>query len=268
MNKTISFFLIAGLLLFGCAADTQQVPEQPSEAPQVPDTTYDEDTYVPEAPEEEPDGEDEVSEPGPAVTQQKANVLILGRSVAYAWMEEYMGLPWECDDEECATGGPRGTYQGHYLIYYELDYPPEIARSAATGADTYGQDADTVFFKFCFVDFAADDTLQNARDNEQLVEDVYQYIVVDRGKKLIVGNALPQVSAHTEPALVSNHKAYNAWLDDFAATHDDVEVLDLYGTLADSSGNLKPNYAVDPQDSHLNNDAYAAITPQFMDLLE
>lgn len=259
MNRVFTFILIAGLL-FGCTAETQDAqPEQPSvPADEIPDAVQDE---TPEANDEAPG----VSEPPSAA--QSADVLLLGRSVAYGWTE-YMGLPWECDDEECATGSPRGEYGGHYFIYYELDYPPEIAQSAADGVDFYGQDAETVFFKFCFVDFAADDTLQNAKDNEGLVEDVYQYVVVDRGKKLIVGNALPQVAADTEPALVSNHKEFNSWLDNFAATHEDVEVLDLYGMLSAPDGSLKAEYAVDAHDSHLNTAGYDAITPEFLELLE
>lgn len=194
-------------------------------------------------------------------------VLLTGRSVANGWTE-YMGLPWECDDEECATGSPRGEYNGYYFMYYGLDYPPDIAMSAARGADLYGSDADVVFFKFCFVDFASDDTLQNAHDNERLVEDVYQYIVVDRHKKLIVGNALPQVSRDSDQHLVANHREFDAWLDEFAATHENVQVLDLNGMLTNSDGSLKSQYAMSSEDSHLNLEGYEKITPQFIALLE
>jgi hypothetical protein len=271
MYRDMMAILLAGLLLFGCIGPGGTSVEQPSDAtgegPQQP-AAYDAGTGAADG---GSDADAQASGPpsamdGPASVQD-GKVLIMGRSVAYHWME-YLGFDWTCDDEECATGSPRGTYEGYDLIYYELDYPPDIARSAAEGVDLYGDDAGVVFFKFCFVDFAADDTLQNAKDNEALVEDVYEYIVIDRGKKLIIGNALPQVSAHTEPALLSNHQEFNSWLDGFAASHEDVQVLDLNGILSDSGGSLKPGYAISSDDSHLTSAAYAEMTSEFMDLLK
>lgn len=261
MDRRIIVILISGLLLFGCngTVDTEQPQEQVEENETTEDVTENQtEENVSE------DMETDDAEPAPVEGEK---VLIMGRSVAYHWME-YLGFEWTCDDEECATGSPRGNYDDYYFIYYELEYPPEIATSAADGVDMYGTDAEVVFFKFCFVDFAADDTLQNAYDNEELAEDVYQYVVVDRGKKLIIGNALPQVSGDTEPALVENHKEFNTWLDNFASTHDNVQVLDLNGILADSSGNLKEEYAVSSNDSHLTEAAYDEIMPEFMALLE
>jgi hypothetical protein len=263
MNKNIVVILIIGLTLFGCNGPEDTTVEQPS-APSEVDETKENLTDEVSEPIETDDEENDSIETTP---DEGNKVLILGRSVAYDWMN-YLDLEWTCDDEECATGSPRGNYDDYYFIYYELDYPPDIARSAADGADLYGSDADVVFFKFCFVDFASDESLQNAKDNEKLVEDVYQYIVVDRGKKLIVGNALPQVSAHTDSALVSNQKHFNNWLDNFASTNDDIQVLDLYGTLADSNGNLNSEYAVASDDSHLTDSAYDEITPEFLDLIE
>lgn len=273
MTKTILLLMVFGLLFFGCtgpspSADTG-APGQGS-PPEQPETPHEEpETGEHEEPEAQPETEPEPEDEEPAETQpvDGNKVLMTGRSVAYHWME-YMGLEWTCDDEACHTGSPRGTYDDYYFIYYELDYPPEIATSAAEAVDTYGTDAEVVFFKFCFVDFAADLELQNARANEALAEDAYEYIVVDRGKKLIIGNALPQVSAHTEPALVDNHREFNDWLNGFAASHDNVQVLDLYGMLSDSSGNLRSEYAVSADDSHLTEAAYAVITPELLRLVE
>ncbi|MBU0532156.1 hypothetical protein KKB44_01550 [Candidatus Micrarchaeota archaeon] len=246
MNRYLIVLLALSFLFFGCSG-----PAAPIEQANV---TVEEQQSV--SAEENSNGEEL------EVTENK--VLILGRSVAYGWME-YLGFEWTCDDEECYTGSPRGTYEDYYFIYYELDYPPEIADSAIEGVDTYGTDAEVIFFKFCFVDFTADD--ETIQLNEQLVEDVYQGVVVEHNKKLIVGNALPMVAQDTEPALVTNHRNYNQWLDNFAATHDNVEVLDLYGILSDSNGNLRSDYALATDDSHLNDVAYAEITSQFMDLL-
>ncbi|MBU1681693.1 hypothetical protein KKE38_02650, partial [Candidatus Micrarchaeota archaeon] len=92
-------------------------------------------------------------------------------------------------------------------------------------------------------------------------------VVTKRNRKLIVGNALPMVSEYNDPLLVSDHKAYNAWLADFAASHDGIEVMDFYGEVAASDGSLKSEYAVASDDSHWNNKAYAAVTPDFLELL-
>jgi len=272
MKRSLFLILIAGLLLLGCtgpappasqpSAPTDEVSGPSESAPAAEDTGEAVDT----APAAETSEEGSALEPL-AVPFEGEKVLLLGRSVAYHWTE-YLGLEWTCDDEECATGGPRGYYDDRYFIYYELDYPPDIATSAARGVDLYGQDADVVFFKFCFVDFASDEGHQNAKDNIALAEDVYQYVVVDRHKKLIFGNALPQVSQDTDQALLENQKEFDDWLEQFAASHDDIQVLDLNGMLTDEDGNLRSDYAVSSDDSHLSDAGYDRITPQFMALLD
>ncbi len=188
----------------------------------------------------------------------KTDVLMLGRSVAYGWAE-YMGLEWQ-EDESYA-----GEYGGRTFRYLHMDYPPDIDDSAIRAMETY--DYDVVFFKLCFVDFGTEygDMLA---DDEQYVENVYEEAVVRRGKKLIVGNALPQVSRDTTPGMRQNHQEYNRWLNEFASTHEGVYVLDIYGTLADGSGNLKSSYAASYDDSHPNSAGYAALTPRFMDVVD
>ncbi|MCP4646186.1 MAG: hypothetical protein GY852_00425 [bacterium] len=278
MYKNLVLILLVGLLLFGCPStkdgtspakevDEETFPnEEHTEPPQTESTEQDEST---ETTEPEPSKEDstEPDTPDTTVTPGDENsILLLGRSVTFYWTE-YMGLEWICDDEECATGSPRGEYEGHDFIYYELDYPPEIANSAAAGVDLYGSEAEFVFFKLCFVDFEPDESGELLARNKRMVEDAYTEIVTTRGKTMVVGNALPMVAQHTEPMLVSDHLAYNSWLNDFASTHDDIYVLDLYGILADSNGALKPEYAVSSEDSHLTNAAYDEITPEFFAII-
>jgi len=187
----------------------------------------------------------------------KDDLLLLGRSVSQGWAD-YMGLEW--DDNNTMSG----TYQGYRIRRYEVESPPDIATSAATGMGMF--DSDIVFFKLCFVDFSgdADDGLV---EDEGYVQQVYAEAVTKRHRKLIVGNALPQVSADSGPGLVYNHKEYDKWLDDFAKTHKDIYVLDLNGMLTDSSGALRSDYAIAPDNSHLNSDAYARITPELMGLV-
>jgi hypothetical protein len=191
-------------------------------------------------------------------TAGKTSVLMLGRSVAYGW-SEYMGLEWQEDESYV------GEYGGKTFRYLHMDYPPDIDDSAIRAMETY--DYDVVFFKLCFVDFGSEygDMLA---DDKQYVQNVYNEAVVMRHKKLVVGNALPQVSRDTTPGLKQNHQEYNRWLSEFASTHEGVYVLDLYGMLADSNGALKSGYATSYEDSHPNSAGYDRITPAFMDKLD
>ncbi|MBU1166599.1 hypothetical protein KKF81_06605 [Candidatus Micrarchaeota archaeon] len=292
MNKYI-LLLMLGILLFGCTNNNPDATDNTGPSGQdlngndnvqpQDDTTQVEvdDTQVDQTNDDEQsqmeDQEQSASEDNGVVNEEddgtvpqtsgNKKALILGRSVSYNWME-YLGMEWQCDDDECATGTIRGEYQGYDFVYYGLEYPPEIDDSAIVGIETYGNDADVVFFKLCFVDFGPDDSGQLAYDNFAYVENVYNEIVVNRHKRMIVGNALPVVSAETQPDLVSVHRQYNQLLDNFAATHDGIQVLDLYGMTSNSNGALRSDYAVSYDDSHLNGAAYAVITPRFMELLE
>jgi lysophospholipase L1-like esterase len=169
-----------------------------------------------------------------------------------------MGLEWQEDESYV------GEYDGKNIRYHEVSSPPDIVDSSITMLDEY--DSDIVFFKLCFVDFGEEQGDRLAED-EQYIQQIYNEVVTKRHRKLIVGNALPQVSMYTTSGMKSNHKAYNQWLSQFASTHSDIQVLDLYGMLSDSSGNLKAGYAVSSDDSHLNDAAYAKITPAFMDAI-
>lgn len=188
----------------------------------------------------------------------KTEVLMLGRSVAYGW-SEYMGLEWQEDESYY------GTYEGKKIRYLHMDYPPDIDDSAIRAIRTY--DPDIVFFKLCFVDFSTEYGDMLAEDKEY-VENVYREAVMNRHKRLIVGNALPQVSRDTTSGLKQNHQEYDRWLDEFASTHANVSVLDLHGMLSDGSGALRSDYASSYEDSHPNRAGYARITPAFMGQVE
>jgi hypothetical protein len=198
---------------------------------------------------------------GPAATVPqtagKDDLLLLGRSVSQGWAE-YMGLGW---DENNTMSG---TYQGYRIRRFEVDPPPDIADSAARGMDRF--DSDIVFFKLCFVDFSGDANVSLAED-EGYVAKVYDEAVTKRHRKLIVGNALPQVAADTGDGLRYNHEKYDEWLGNFASTHKGIYVLDLYGLLADSNGALRADYEMAPDNSHLNSVAYARITPELMSII-
>jgi len=276
MRKLLFLLLVAGILLFGCVESQSLVnntagtleneaakniggPKANETGISANATSMNE--SVPAA------GISKTNETQKTDLYEAKTVLMLGRSVTNGWME-YFGAEYVCADEECSIGTYEANYSGYRIIYYEMETPPQIIASAIGGLDEYGNMAETVFFKLCFDDFESDESGDNLKRNEGYVESIYNEVVVKRNKTLIVGNALPKVSEYTDQELVSNHRAYNQWLDGFARTHKDMEVLDLYGILSEPDGSLKSPYSLDQYDSHLNNAAYSQISPKFLDLLE
>ncbi len=184
-------------------------------------------------------------------------LLMLGRSVTENW-GNYLGLQY--DD----SGGLSGDYGGIYIMTRHLEDPPDLPSSLDSFMAQDGAAADAVFFKLCFVDFSQTAGEDLAR-NEGYVEHAYEVIVGQYHKRLVVGNALPAVQQDTTEGLVQNHVAYNAWLENFSATHSHVCVLDLYGSLATHDGYLNPGYASAPDNSHPNSAGYDVITPQLLE---
>lgn len=188
-------------------------------------------------------------------------VLMMGRSVLGGWFRHWTGDP----------GQParRGDFT---LRYVEIASPPDIANSVAGKLEGVKNDKTIVFFKFCFDDFAGssrEEAATSLAEKKKYVKQVYDTVVKKHGLRLIIGNALPKVKSATDVWLVGNERQFNAWLDGFAAQHEDkVTVFDEYGVLADDSGNLKAEYAPNPDDSHPNDAGYAALDPRFDEILE
>lgn len=183
--------------------------------------------------------------PVPAEESAEASgtLLVLGRSVMTGWMAHWGG--------DAATPVTR---EGWAISFREVSGPPDIADSAAA-AIAEAPPGSTVLFKLCFVDFAEDGSVTAA--DEGYVRDVAA-AARSRGVRLLVGNALPQVASASTPALVGQHRAYDAWLESNAAA-EGFEVLDLNGVLAGSDGVLRAAYAASPDDSHLSEPAYDAL---------
>ncbi len=178
-----------------------------------------------------------------------AGLIMMGRSVMGGWFSHWGGSPFE---------------QGRFwLRYHEVRPPPDIVASAFTFLDTLVFiEPPVVFFKLCFVDFEGGDSASaqaNLARNVGYVRSVYatarQYHF-----KMAVGNALPQLANATDPWLVWNHRQYNQRLLDLAAQHaDSLAVFDMYSVLSDAAGNLRPDYATGPDDSHPNDAGYTAL---------
>lgn len=190
-------------------------------------------------------------------------IYMLGRSVMAGWFDHW---GWDGDDES-------SVYFHDYSLYHRYVDGPEgdgdnMVNSAHSIMNALPGGDKAVFFKLCFVDFSGGSTEEadaNYERNISIVENVYN-VAHGKGINLIVGNALPQVASATDSYLVANHRKYNQWLNDFAENHSDFYVFDMYGTLSDSSGNLKSGYATG-DDSHPNSAGYDALDTAYADFL-
>jgi len=209
-------------------------------------------------------GEDGGVENGVTVVGGEDVVYMCGRSVLGGWFEHW---GWDYDYENPVRFG------SYDLVYEEMDVPPGIVDTAIDVARAAAESGGaTVFFKFCFEDFAGGDEYEareNLEDNIRMVNEVVESVVEEGGLTLIIGNALPMVQEYTDEWLVWNHREYNRFLEELAAASGGrVVVLDLYGTLSTSGGWLRPEYAADEYDSHLNDAAYDALDVKLAEILQ
>jgi len=207
--------------------------------------------------------EDGSVENGDDVVRGENVVYMCGRSVLGGWFEHW---GWDYDYENPVRFG------SYDLVYEEMDVPPGIVDTAVDVArDAAESGGGTIFFKFCFEDFVGGDEYEareNLEDNERMVSEVAEAVVDEEGLTLIIGNALPMVREYTDEWLVWNHREYNRFLEELADTYGGrVVVLDLYGTLVTSGGWLRPEYAADAYDSHLNDAAYDALDAKLAEIL-
>jgi sugar phosphate isomerase/epimerase len=210
-----------------------------------------------------PAGEITAEEGTGASTRDVSTLHMCGRSVLAGWFEHW---GWDYDPAHPVH------FAGFELVYHEMDTPPGIldtAREAIREVSREGGGA--LFFKLCFADFAGGDedtARSNLEDNKRIVRAVAD-AALGEGLLLILGNALPMVREYTDEWLTWSHREYNRFLAELAAAHPGrIAILDLYGTLAAPGGWLRPEYALDPYDSHLNDAAYAALDPVLARVLD
>jgi len=187
-------------------------------------------------------------------------VLMLGRSVMWGWFKHW---GWDGSIESMPLAK-----NGYSLTYREIATPPDIAASAA-GFMEEAPEGSVVFFKFCFDDFpGGEDAVARFEQQKEWVAQVAAK-AEERGQPLIIGNALPKVSAATDPTLVAEHKEFNAWLEEFAnGSGGKVRVYDFYGMLAAPDGALTAEYATSADDSHPNDEGYSQLDPSLFSLLD
>ncbi len=197
---------------------------------------------------EEPAAPDQQS--SEAVPADPARTVIMnGRSVMSGWMDHW-GYAWEGPVEQ----------NGYFLDYTEL-VDGDIAPSFANNVEGLAPGS-VVFFKFCFVDFDGSNLDQREAEVEEVIETAKQ-----KGLKLIIGNALPMHEQDSDSSLLEEYGEFNLFLEEKAAENPgSVWVFDFYGTLAGSDGWLKAEY--DVGDSHINEQAYSDLDPEFFALLD
>ncbi len=239
MRKYLIMFFVFGFLLIGCSAGALTgVVNQ--------DAT--------------PTDQGEIT----SQAEISGDILMLGRSVMAGWF-----MYWGGQGET----GDLYKRDGFTLRYGHMETPPQIANSAKSLISKFGVKSGwIVFFKFCFEDFAAgspEEVTETNQRNKGYVKEVYEEVCKKRGAKLIIGNALPQVKEYTTKFLIQGHKEYNTWLLNFAKSHPgEVFIFDMYSILTTEEGYLRPEYAASLTDSHLNNNAYRALTRAFFPFLK
>ncbi len=184
-------------------------------------------------------------------------VHMCGRSVLAGWFEHW---GWGYGPGEAVD------FRGYSMLYHEMESPPGISETARAVIDEVAASGGgTVFFKLCFADFEGGDrenAAVNLERNEGIVREVVDYAMGKGNIALMVGNALPLVREYCDRWLVGNQREYNAFLRGLEEKYRGrVHVLDFYGTLSAAEGWLRPEYAINPYDSHLNNAAYQALDP-------
>ena len=179
-------------------------------------------------------------------------VIMCGRSVMENWFT-YWG--WDGDDSNTVSRNGYTLQHGQHLS--GLD---EMARIFSEVCDAVPAGTTPVmFFKFCFADFYQDNLAQLQGIVNQVIQTAQNH-----GLRLIIGNALPVVAAETE--LVTEHRAYNAWLTTRASETSNVWIYDMYGVLSNSAGALKPEYQTG--DSHPNDAGYNALDATYFPFLD
>ena len=187
-------------------------------------------------------------------TAAEKRVIMCGRSVMEGWFEHW---GWDWDDSHTVSRSGYTLQHGKHLsgLGEMVGIFSEICDAVPAGTNP------VMFFKFCFADFNEDnlDQLQNIAN--QVIQTAQNH-----GLRLIIGNALPVIEAETNPVIVSEHRAYNAWLVERAKQTSNVWIYDMYGVLSNSAGALKPEYQTG--NSHPNDAGYNALDTTYFPFLD
>lgn len=231
--------LSLGLFLFACATAPQTKPN------------------VAARPANAKSSETEAAKVAKANTS--VGILVYGRSVTEDWFR-FRGVP-------SGRGYQRGRYR---LVHNSFEpYQPDIVRWPAqivSDLQRFGKYVKAVHYKLCFVDF---NEKSNIGDYRELANEIFQDVVIERKKLLIVGNALPLVAESSSAPIIAQQRAYNEMLRTLSLKHPkQVFIFDQYALLANASGHLKTEFAASKTDSHLNLRGYEALEKAYFAFLD
>lgn len=191
-----------------------------------------------------------------APSARGVGIVLFGRSVTEGWFRH-----WGVQEG-------RGFVQGPFrLLHRTFDDGPNETRwpeQVVAALRRFGPHLQAVQFKLCFVDFTEETDLA---PYQRTIEAIYRAVVERAHKKLLIGNALPNVASASPAALIGKQRAFNAWLAAFAKKHPHVHVFDQYEVLSTEKGVLDPRYAISASDAHLNELGYAALDTAYFAFL-
>lgn len=175
-------------------------------------------------------------------------IVLFGRSVTEGWFRHWGVQPG------------RGFVQGPFrLLHRTFDDGPNETRwpeQVVSALRRFGPHLQAVQVKLCFVDFTEETDLA---PYQRTIEAIYRAVVERGKKKLLIGNALPNVAGASPAGLIAKQRAFNGWLGAFAKKHPQVHIFEQYEVLSTEKGVLDPRYASSPSDAHLNELGYAAL---------
>ena len=143
-------------------------------------------------------------------------------------------------------------------------YGQEMVRDIEKKLESSDVKYDAMMFKFCFVDFGDSNVNSDEQANKKM-EDMKSIIknvhgIAQKNKmKLLLGNSLPVL----EPGVYAQkvRTGLNAWLVEYQKQQPDVQVVDLFGQLANEEGKLRPEFSLDlsDKDNHPSMEAYKGV---------
>ena len=208
----------------------------------------------------------------------KFKIIMFGQSTMGLWFKHW-NWPYPLRIKTTYKPWPIPYYKYSrsklYLKYFPVSNPKskdqnvtfgeKMLKSVEAGLNTRNWDA--AFFKFCFVDFPVknDEWKHRLNDLTNVVLKAHG-MTSKRKMKLIVGNALPLPEPNDGTLYLQ--KEYNAWLEQFALSRDDVLVFDLFGPLTDQNGRFKMGLAKAKDDHHPGEQAFSILDKSFFKQVE
>jgi hypothetical protein len=219
-------------------------------------------------------------------SKDKYTVAMAGRSVMDMWFR-YWNIPKVLNSISVYKPWPipynqyqRGDFYFEYIRLSSprknvdkpgVEYGQEMFRTLVNQIN--GREYNAVLFKFCFVDFGDKSLTSPENVNERfqkmssLAKKVHNF-AKNMNMKLLLPNSLPAL----KPGVYGQELRYkyNTWVDEYSAQEADVIKIELFGTLTDQEGKLKPEFSVDLDsvDPHPNMQAFRLLEKELFNKMD